>query len=189
MSVASRLGVASPCARTRARVRGQAKRGARAGVESAAGRSKKQGGRVSTETESGRGGARGRRAGVGPVRARQREEGREREGRRKEKKRKEEKKRKWKMEKEKEKEKEGEREKGEGGGGIRAVIATPGRPRAASGTRARSGVSRGSRVNRERAGVGNRTLGTGKDSEKKGSGSRRVLSSTMKGNFEKLFSV
>ena len=32
-------------------------------------------------------------------------------------------------------------------------------------------------------GFGNQTLGTGKDSEKKGSGSRRVLSSTMKRNF------
>ena len=116
------------------------------------------------------------------ARGRGKKEGREREGERK---RKEEKKRKWKMEKEKEKEKEGEREKGEGGGGIRAVIATPGRPRAASGTRARSGASRGSRVNRERAGVRNRTLGTGKDSEKEGSGSRRVLSSMMKINFGK----
>jgi len=68
----------------------------------------------------------------------------ERKGRREERKRRKEKKRKWKMEKEKD---EKEREKGERGGGIRAAIAVPGRPRAASGTRARTGASRGSRVN------------------------------------------
>ena len=49
--------------------------------------------------------------------------------------------------KEKRKEKEGkDREKGEGGGGIRAAIAAPGRPRATSGTRARSVATRGPRA-------------------------------------------
>ena len=71
-----------------------------------------------------------------------------------------------KMEKGKIKRKGGERERKEREGGIRAAISAPGRPRAGSGTRARSGASRGSRANRERAGVRNRTLGTGKDSEK-----------------------
>ena len=68
----------------------------------------------------------------------------EEEGRREEKKRRKENE-KWEKEKEKE---GGEREKGEGDGEIRAAIAVPGRPHAASGTRARSGATRGSRANR-----------------------------------------
>ena len=51
--------------------------------------------------------------------------------------------------KRKRKRKGGEREeKGDGDGEIRAAIAAPGRPRAASGTCARSGVTSGSRANR-----------------------------------------
>ena len=58
----------------------------------------------------------------------------------------------------KKKKRRGERgKKGEGDGEIRAAIAAPGRPRAASGTRARSGatrVSRGNRVVDSDVGVG-----------------------------------
>ena len=67
---------------------------------------------------------------------------RRREGERKRKEEKE--KGKW----EREKEKEGEREKEERGREIRAGIAARGRPRAAPGMCARSGATRGSRVNR-----------------------------------------
>ena len=121
----------APCVRAH----GQAERGSRVGVESAAGRSR-------------------RRAAFG-AHARERSRGEGGSGRRKEGEEKKKGKRKWKMEK---KEKEGrERGKKRGGVGIRAAISAPGRPRAASGMRAWSGATRGSRANRERAGVGNRT--------------------------------
>ena len=100
-------------------------------------------------------------------------------------------KRKWKKEKEKgkgkrkRKRKGGERER-ERRGRWRDLRRDRG---ARSGTRgvghARA-VRRVTRVKGEQGkgpGFGNQTLGTGKHSEKKGSGSRRVLSSTMKRNF------
>ena len=139
-------GAASACTRTRAHGPGLARRGARPrrGVRSGA-RVRRDGvARGAGEQGSGACGA-GQARSVeegwrGPSRAA------EEEGRREEKKRKQKMgKRKRKRKKEKE---ERERKKGEGDGEIRAAIAAPDRPRAASGTRARSGATRGSRANR-----------------------------------------